>query len=151
MVQLRYHPICTVTAQTMISVSEADLWSQRLTLQLRALSELSETLTVRLLDMEERVVRCEDQLRSVEGRSRDAADGSAAVVDLLEQTEARIAHLEGLLEPGPRMVPEDRGRAPFHGAEPSESGFWVAGSGEPMSQEPFPDEGEQPFMDELIA
>jgi hypothetical protein len=131
-------------------------WLQRLSEQLQSLSQLSEALTLRLLELEERLTGCEQQVTELDGSSTTAVDGSDAVLDLLEQTEQRIGRLESLLtkEPAPFQVglsaqprlqvlhaqPVPTPRAPLDGA-----------AQQPFGLDPFPEEAEQPFMDELSA
>lgn len=79
----------------MTFASEVVPWPHRLGSQLQILSELSETLTLRLLDLEERLSLCEGQIGRLDGQH---VDGSAVMVDLLEQTEDRLSRLEALLD-----------------------------------------------------
>lgn len=62
--------------------------------QIRALGDLMETLTLRLLDMEDRLGCLELQLGRLVGHSDQAGVDSAAVLDLLEQTDERLIRLE---------------------------------------------------------
>ena len=68
--------------------------TQRLAAQLRALSEVTETLTVRLLELEERLLAQESKLEPLiaEGTEFRMAD-----------TEDRLSRLEGLLSGGAHM------------------------------------------------
>ncbi len=134
----------------MADLGRVDGWPGRLSMQLRDLSEISETLTLRLLELEERLAGLEGTLEAL-GRGQQAeAEGSDAIVDLLEQTESRISRLEGLLESG---VPS--GSTPTRDAThlqllplaaPEDPAFAAD-----TTEDPFPEEGEQPFMDELTA
>jgi hypothetical protein len=82
----------------------------------------------------------------------------AEVLDLrLEETEQRLAQLESLLQGGAtlRAVPSFGSRArhehpPFGADGAAVAGFGAEESGE-MELDPFPEEGEQPFMDERVA
>jgi hypothetical protein len=130
--------------------------SLRLADQLQVLSEVAESLTYRLLELEERLERQEHLIgeRLEEAASREAAHGEA-MDQRLEDTEERLAGIEaalqGLDRPGgsrhlqavyppalQQELPVAR-HAPESVDDPSEDG------------DTFPDEGEQPFMDELIA
>ncbi|QPN55697.1 hypothetical protein I1E95_10930 [Synechococcus sp. CBW1107] len=134
----------------MTSAPDSEAWPLRFGVQLKALGELSETLTLRLLELEERLGRLEEhQAHLLAGRDQEGVD-SAAVMDLLEQTDDRLSRLEALLEqsrqgPAASALPGDpvRPLRVLGDAAPS--------PGEFGSESVFPEEGEQPFMDELIA
>ena len=124
--------------------------TQRLAGQLRALSEVTETLTVRLLELEERLLAQESKLEPLmaEGTEFRMAD-----------TEDRLSRLEGLLSGGAHMG-SDRFRAvrelrPGLAAEEiQQESFLEVGSQEVGSQEEGylqDDLQEQPFLDELSA
>ena len=129
--------------------------SLRLADQLQVLSQVTESLTYRLLELEERLG---NQERRIGERLEEAAAQEAVHGDVMAQrlgdTEERLARIEAALQgldhqggrhlqavqrpalqqelPPPRQAP--RGFAP-----------------DPEETDPFIDEGEQPFMDELIA
>lgn len=136
----------------MTSAPDSGAWPLRYGVQLKALGELSETLTLRLLELEERLGRLEEhQAHLLAGRDQEGVD-SAAVMDLLEQTDDRLSRLEALLEQ-PRQ-----GQVPAASAQSGDpvSPLRVLGDAAPTpgefgSEAVFPEEGEQPFMDELIA
>ena len=94
----------------------------RLVEQLNALSQLTESLAFRVVELEEKLAATEQKLKPLLD-----ASGSAAHADdtelRLEDTEERIARLESLLN----------------------------GAGSLGDSDPFIKEGEQPFMDELVA
>ena len=124
--------------------------TQRLAAQLRALSEVTETLTVRLLELEERLLAQESKLEPLmaEGTEFRMAD-----------TEDRLSRLEGLLSGGAHMG-KDRFRAvrelrPGLAAEEiQQESFLEVGSQEVGFQEDGflqDDFQEQPFLDELSA
>lgn len=99
----------------------------RLVEQLNALSQLTESLAFRVVELEEKLAATELKLKPL----LDASSSTAHADDTelrLEDTEERIARLESLL----------------NGA----GSLGVVRSGDP---DPFPEEGEQPFMDELVA
>jgi len=130
--------------------------SLRLADQLQVLSQVAEALTYRLLELEERLegheLRTDEQLEQLAGL--EAVHGEA-VDQRLDDTQARLARIEtalrGLERPGgsrhlqavqpPALQQELPHTLPA--AEPFDSG--------PADTDPFPDDGEQPFMDELIA
>jgi hypothetical protein len=127
----------------------ADLSSpvHRLADQIHALSQVAETLTVRLLELEERLADQESRLIPA---LEAAAEADAAVIESMDlrlgDTEARLARLESLLRGEPMQRGETRLRAvpPISEAEPEALGL-------DEESDPFPEEGEQPFMDERIA
>lgn len=100
--------------------------------QLQALSLVSETLTLRLLDLEERLAALEGQLEGLQQQSNPSTTDSA---ELLSATEERIARLEELLnEP---IAAKAASVNPLQQPQPEPN--------------PFPKDEEQPFMDELNA
>ena len=135
---------------------DSEAWPLRFSVQLNTLGELTETLTLRLLEMEDRLLLLEDQqFRLLDRSGRDGVD-SAAVLDLLEQTDDRLTRLETLLDqPSHRQASE--GMAPAGGLGRPLRVLGVAADPAPeneygdSSETVFPDEGEQPFMDELSA
>jgi hypothetical protein len=118
-------------------------------MQLRDLSEISETLTLRLLELEERLAGLEGTLEALCRGQQAEAEGSDAIVDLLEQTENRISRLEGLLESGipSGSTPRDATHLQLLPLAAPEDHPFAADT----TEDPFPEEGEQPFMDELTA
>lgn len=123
----------------------------RLSTQLEALSQVGETLTFRLLELEERLTAIEAQLAELNTSTTPELHASDAA-EMLAGTEERIARLEDLLS-----APQHQQRLnvvrPLGQVEPptenSSAGFEP--EEEPMDQDPFPEDEEQPFMDELIA
>lgn len=145
----------------MSAVSTSD-FQQRLSEQLQALSQVGETLTLRLLEMEERLAGLENQMGDLQRAGVQNQDPMGDVADLLGDTEERIARLEDLLNgsgshsslrAGPVPLPlrrpdrpgdRDLAMAPMHDEGSPEE--------EPDPElNPFPEDGEQPFMDELSA
>ncbi|NDC14582.1 MAG: hypothetical protein EBZ76_05190 [Synechococcaceae bacterium WB9_2_170] len=105
----------------------------RLSEQLQALTQVGETLTLRLLDLEERLGTLEGHLAELQ-EAQGVEQGGLDSGDILAITEERIARLEDLLTEQ-RQVRS-------------------ANVQELTVQElnPFPEEDEeQPFMDELCA
>jgi hypothetical protein len=126
----------------MAAQSPAQL-QHRLGEQLQALSQVSEALMFRLLDLEERLGAVEQQLGSLHARDDQAAP-ALDTGEILAVTEERLARLEDLLSG--RRQPLGSAAGP-HGA--------IKAVGSPALREaafdPFPEEEEQAFMDELIA
>lgn len=132
---------------------------RRLGDQLHALSQVAETLTYRLLDLEEKLAAQEEMLRSLTG---SAMGSDPEQVEQMEQrlgeTEARLIHLEELLADAEPPATVRRLQALPTAAEaagpalsrPARIGEAMADDDE-LLDEPFPEEGEQPFMDERIA
>ncbi|WP_216904999.1 hypothetical protein [Synechococcus sp. CCY 9618] len=130
--------------------------SLRLADQLQVLSQVTESLTYRLLELEERLAGQERHLveRLEEVAGQDSAHGEA-LEQRLGDTEERLARIEaalqGLDRPGASrhlqavVPPALQQELPAHG--PTPHGF----DPHPEESNPFLDEGEQPFMDELIA
>lgn len=103
----------------------------RLAGQLQSLSELTEALAYRLLDLEERLAAQDRRLQPLlEGPA--AADPQIADTELrLDDTEERLTRLESLL-----TGLDTSGAAPAADRAPS------------AGDDPFFEEGEQAFMDE---
>lgn len=149
--------LLTGTGMSAVTASELQ---QRLSEQLQALSQVGETLTLRLLDLEERLGGLEDQLQELQLGSLSQEDHASTTGDLLAATEERIAHLEDLLsaqasahtrvQPLPLRRPvvlENSGIA--SAAQHNESSSTEETE---LELNPFPEEDEdQPFMDELSA
>ena len=147
----------------MSAITASEL-QQRLSEQLQALSQVGETLTLRLLELEERMGSLEEQLLELNIRSEGQGDLSDETGDLLAATEERIARLEDLLAGQTsghgRVQPLPLRRPDRHAAAERTTGSNLTkaadneGSpqGEPeLELDPFPQEEEQPFMDELSA
>jgi len=110
----------------------------RLLGQLHALSEVNETLTVRLLDLEERMQQMDAQLRA---QQAVLAEGDKL---LLAAADARIGRLQNLLEPESGAAP-----APRFSPRPQPQPQLVQKEIEPASL--FADEPEQLFMDDQLG
>lgn len=109
----------------------------RLSEQLQALSLVGESLTLRLLELEERLSGLEAQLEQLLHTAGQGESGDTA--DMLAATEERIARLEELLNEQP--VASNQRKATLHSLQPAAQ----------AELNPFPEEEEQPFMDELSA
>lgn len=133
--------------------------SGRLADQLHAIAAVTETLTYRLLDLEERLGAQEQRLETLL-QDRGARDTAAA--EGLEQrcgeTEDRLARVEALLagleRPGAgrhlQALQRPRGHGSGADAEADGASAAAALEEEPL-EDPFFEEGEQPFMDERTA
>ena len=124
--------------------------------QLQALSQVSEALMFRLLDLEERLGAAEQQLGSLHAREDQVVAGIGVdTVEILALTEERLARLEDLLSSS-RQPLAGLGNSTYaldggsHGAKAA-----IKAVASPVEREeafdPFPEEEEQAFMDELIA
>lgn len=118
----------------------------RLSEQMQALSLVSETLTLRLLELEERLAALEGQLEGLQQQSTPSSGDSA---ELLTATEERIARLEDLLneQSAPKRATVHPLQRPLQQATDAGDGF----SEPELELNPFPEDEEQPFMDELSA
>ena len=117
--------------------------SQRLADQLQALSVLAESLTIRLLELEERLL-------AQEQRAQPGADTESQqqLEQRLEDTDQRLLRIEALLQDLEQPV----ARPHLHEVpRPAGQPLQRAGQVGKTEAEIFPEEGEQSFMDELIA
>jgi len=118
--------------------SQSDVLAS-LSQSLEALSAIGESLTLRLLELEQRLGALEDktsqlaEIQPTEVLNQDTAS-------TLECTERRIALLEDLLTNPNRIQPT---HSEALEVDQSEEEF--------IEEDPFPDEVEQPFMDEFAA
>jgi hypothetical protein len=122
---------------------------ERLADQLHTLSQVVETITYRLLEMEERLTEQESQLQALDqqaGASVQLSDGAAQRFD---DTEDRLVRLESLLN-GLERAPSagtSRHLQSVRGKDLADSDL------EPGLQTtidgPFLEEPEQPFMDDV--
>lgn len=142
-------------------VQTATQLQRRLGEQFQALSQVSEAMIFRLLELEERLGALEEQLAGLNNRSDQVMIGLGMETgEILALTEARLARLEDLLVGRRPLLGDSSGSG--HGSNSGESAGTQAGinggirAGEtPAFREevfdPFPEEDEQPFMDDLIA
>ena len=142
-------------------VQTATQLQRRLGEQFQALSQVSEAMIFRLLELEERLGAFEEQLAGLNDRSDQVMIRLGMETgEILALTEARLARLEDLLVGRRPLLGDSRGSG--HGSNSGESAGTQAGinggirAGEtPAFREeafdPFPEEEEQPFMDDLIA
>ncbi len=125
----------------------------RLVEQLNALSRLTESLAFRVVELEERLAATEMKVKPLlEAGAATTPDHDTEL--RLEDTEERIARLESVLH-GVGSISLGR-----QGSEPVAEGLMAQASileeaqSEPVAYDdpdPFIEEGEQPFMDELAA
>lgn len=134
----------------MESLHPSALSSHRLADHLRVLSEVAETLTYRLVELEERLAVQENQLQ-VLLQGHDSVIGEE-IDDRLAGTEERLARIEALLR-GVERSGSSRHLTQVKPPVLQQEAISPHGAQEVMAEaEPFlDDEGEQPFMDELIA
>jgi hypothetical protein len=97
-------PCVGLLSEAMTSLPAEDSWSHRMSHQLQSLSVICETLTLRLLELEERMGRWDEQNRRLEDQTSEQAGNAAALVDVLEATGQRLASLEALLEGVPTVA-----------------------------------------------
>ncbi|MEB3200493.1 MAG: hypothetical protein VKK62_08210 [Synechococcaceae cyanobacterium] len=124
--------------------------TRRLADQLQTLSILAESLTVRLLEVEERL-QLQEELLQLQMEGDGDAQQQGELEQRLEDTDSRLLRIESLLEGLERPA---TGRhlqglprpALQQGGIPS-----VAGPEAAAPEALFPEDGEQPFMDELPA
>jgi hypothetical protein len=85
----------------MASVGSELEWAARLSVQLQTLSELAESLTFKVLELEERLSAQEHQLSSLQIASDELTDGiTRAMEERMVETEDRLVRIEGLLQGG---------------------------------------------------
>ena len=77
---------------------------KRLALQLQSLSELTESLTYRLLELDERLVAAERSIQGLEDGAVSSLHLSDDTVLRLDDTETRLRRLETMLEAGDAKV-----------------------------------------------
>ena len=146
----------SASTPSVTSAEPATSLQQRLSEQLQALSQVGERLTLRLLELEERLEGLEQQLNGLQPSGASAGSLTGA---LLEATAERISRLEELLngsgEPGagassPSNESVEADTAPRLQAVRT-AGNHDAYHEQELELNPFPDDEEQPFMDELSA
>jgi hypothetical protein len=132
-----------------MSAASSTSLQQRISEQLQALSQVGETLTLRLLELEERLGSLEQQFGDL-GANQAEDPASLESSEILAHTEERIARLEELLNEQHHSAkvhpfpPRSEERRQPPGPSPEEPEV-------ELELNPFPDEEEQPFMDELSA
>ena len=154
--QRRYHPPklrCFRGTAVVQAVRPVDS-TLRLVEQLNALSQLTESLAFRVVELEERLAATEMKVKPLLEAGAAATTPDSDTELRLEDTEERIARLESLLN-GVGSISLGR-----HWSEPvaevsmAEASILEEAQPEPVAYDdpdPFVEEGEQPFMDELAA
>jgi hypothetical protein len=85
----------------MASVGPELEWAARLSVQLQTLSELAESLTFKVLELEERLSAQDHQLSSLQMASDELSDGvTRAMEERMLETEDRLVRIEELLQGG---------------------------------------------------
>lgn len=125
--------------------------------QIERLCGLLETITYRLLEVEERLASLEERLE--EGLAAGASGQEEALTAQLEETARRVARMEAALggmergRAGEGFRPEGAGGRRLQALAPPLP--WPDPDGQPEEAEsepdPFYDEEEQAFMDERTA
>ncbi len=136
----------------MASVTVSAESSLRLADQLQVLSQVAESLTYRLLELEERLAGQERLLDERLGSAQDPRHGEA-LDHRLDDTEERLARIETALQGLDRTGGVRHLQAvqpPAIQQDPMAAGG-IDDDVVLVSEDLFIDEGEQPFMDELIA
>ncbi|MGB5134383.1 MAG: hypothetical protein WBN89_04335 [Prochlorococcaceae cyanobacterium] len=127
--------------------------SRRLADQLNTLSEVVETITYRLLELEERLTAQDQRLRDLSEEGSSQPPRPAALEFRLDDTEERLLRIEAMLT----GIGHVETRAEEHsGVAGNSASPWNQGAtgdradaGEADLDGPFPEELEQRFLDEL--
>ncbi|MEI8251646.1 MAG: hypothetical protein WCF98_10795 [Synechococcus sp. ELA057] len=133
--------------------SHTPAWSQRLVVQLQLLSEVTEQITYRLLELEERVGEGERSLSLMQEEGQGAEAIPAAMEDWLEETEQRLGRVEELLR-GPEIRGSSAGRtlqavaSSIASIDPEAIEAMDHVDATESQEHPFHDEEEQLFLDE---
>jgi hypothetical protein len=139
----------------MASVDPTAASLHRLADQLQLLSELTESLTYRLLEVEERLELHEQQWQDQLQEGGDPAQSEEMELRLME-TEDRLSRMESLLK-GLEHGGGERRATPLRSRDwgnPAVLESAVASAKELIAdpqEELFPEDGEQLFMDEQVA
>ncbi|MEB3325503.1 MAG: hypothetical protein VKM17_09245 [Cyanobacteriota bacterium] len=84
-------------------------WAAHLSGQLETLSELAESLTYRVLELEERLAQQELQLSALQLASEELTSGvGEAIEERMLETDHRLARIEGLLQGEGRRMSSPR-------------------------------------------
>jgi hypothetical protein len=122
----------------------------RLAAQLQSLSELTESLAFRLLELEERLAAQELRLESLVQAEGAGSDHGADTELRLDDTEERLARLEALLSglASPGAARHGAGVLPLSRPERDVQANRAIHRDPDLGEEPFYEEEEQLFMDE---
>lgn len=120
---------------------------ERLAEQLHTLSEVVETITYRLLELEERLTEQESQLQVLHQQAGASVQLSEGAELCFDDTEERLVRLESLLN---GMEPAPSSGTSRH-LQPVRGNQKIASEPEPHASidGPFLEEPEQAFMDDL--
>jgi uncharacterized coiled-coil protein SlyX len=120
---------------------------ERLAEQLHTLSRVVETITYRLLELEERLALQESQLHDLQQQTAGSQQLSDGAELRFDDTEERLGRLESLLNGlgSPAAAVASRHLQPVSVG----AGSQVAPAGELSIDGPFLEEPEQPFMDDV--
>jgi hypothetical protein len=120
---------------------------ERLAEQLHTLSEVVETITYRLLELEERLSEQESQLQALHHQAGASAQLSEGAELCFDDTEERLGRLESLLN---GMAPAPSAGTSRH-LQPVRGNHQIESEPEPQASidGPFLEEPEQAFMDDL--
>ncbi|MCH9714614.1 MAG: hypothetical protein K0U63_08725 [Cyanobacteria bacterium] len=130
------HPLLPMAPSDLpsLSIPASPAFQERLAQQLHTLSQVAETITYRLLELEERMAAQELRLQAVQAEVQAEVGGAACLSDgaalRFDETEERLSQLESLLN-GIDSAPESRHLQPLESIDG-----------------PFLEEPEQPFMDD---
>ena len=135
-----------------LSSASISACSERLVDQLQSLTEVAETLTLRLLELEDRLAAQERQLQPLlEGGlgSDSDQDASEETESRLAETEERLERLEALLNAPPTSA-ELGDRHQLHSVQAPLVLAEAPASEQQEAFDPFPvEEIDPPFLDEL--
>ncbi|MCP9929123.1 hypothetical protein [Cyanobium sp. CH-040] len=127
--------------------------SRRLADQLNTLSEVVETITYRLLELEERLAAQDLRLRALCEESAMDSPRPAAVEFRLDDTEERLLRIEAMLTGIAQSGTAAEDSRGFGAGSVSTWRQLGSGSGAVTGENdldgPFPEDPEQPFLDEL--
>lgn len=127
--------------------------TKRLADQLQTLSQVAEAITFRLLELEERLAAQELRLEPLLQGNAASKGVLADETELrLDDTEDRLAHIEGLLK-GIENQGVGRHLRPVVASQLVQAQQALQDSflDDSLVEQPFLDEEEQPFLDELSA
>lgn len=140
---------CSLPASSInASGAGAPAFQERLAAQLHTLTQVVETITYRLLELEERLGEQEMLLQEMQQQAGAAVQFSEQAEQRVDDTEERLGQLESLLS-GQASIPPAAARH----LQPVRAGQRP----QPEQEQPVPIDGpfleepEQPFMDDLAA
>lgn len=136
----------------LLSSASISACNERIVDQLQSLTEVAETLTLRLLELEDRLAAQERQLQPLleAGQGCDSdQDAIEATESRLAETEERLERLEALLNAPPARAELGDMRQP-HSVQAPLALVEAPASRQQEVFDPFPvEESDPPFLDEL--